>query len=151
MSPKLDIVVDIENSTVDIYTWTIPRPSFSSEKLMINELLQSSSNISIKSKASQSSTLSECFDDLNRENVSHRQCKDLETSSTVSSTNFTIINGISELSNFKKSKQCWCTRHQLTVLVTTMTIVLFLAILYCLLYVHFKNQVLQLKYKSYKS
>jgi len=49
---------------------------------------------------------------------------------------------------YKSSKpiQCCCERHQLTVLVISMTIVFFLTIVYCVYYVHSKLLIQITKY-----
>ncbi|XP_050440801.1 uncharacterized protein LOC126845854 [Adelges cooleyi] len=135
MSPKLDSVVDVENTPAGVYRWTIPRPSFSSGISLIDSPTRTQEN-SIKSKASSTKKLLLCAQNLDAHNLSYNVKIDLDSLSIASSTHFTIVNGIDGQSKTKKPDQCWFAHHQLTVLVTVMTIVLFLAIMYCIFYVH---------------
>ncbi|XP_025193318.1 uncharacterized protein LOC112593192 [Melanaphis sacchari] len=143
MSPKLDSVIDIDNIIIDVNRWSIPRPSFSSSRQDDSsdksqpDSSTSPKQLSIKSKSSTTSMLLLCAENLDAHNEYIDQNNDLDTLSVASSNNFTIVNGIGH--NRHKSKKpitCCCERHQLTVLVISMTIVFFLTIVYCVYYVH---------------
>ncbi|KAL4130698.1 hypothetical protein QTP88_008099 [Uroleucon formosanum] len=143
MSPKLDSVIDIDNTVIDVYKWSIPRPSLSSwrQKNSSDKSQPDSSTspnqLSIKSKSSTTSTLPLCAENLDAHNKFIDRNNDLDTLSVASSNHFTIVNGIGH--NRHKSRKpttCCCEQHQLTVLVISMTIVFFLTIVYCIYYVH---------------
>jgi len=143
MSPKTDSVTDIDDIVIDVYKWSIPRPSFSSSK-QDDSSVKSQSNsstspnqLSIKSKSS-TATLLLCAENLDTHNKYMDHNNDLDTLSIASSNHFTIVNGMGEQNRYKTNKptQCCCERHQLTVLVISMTIVFFLTIVYCVYYVH---------------
>ncbi|KAF0773519.1 ACYPI004465 protein [Aphis craccivora] len=127
-----------------VYRWSIPRPSFSSsrqgdssDKSQPNSSSTSPNQLSIKSKSSTTSMLLLCAENLDAHNKYIDRNNDLDTLSVASSNHFTIVNGI--VHNRHKSRKpttCCCERHQLSVLVISMTIVFFLTIVYCIYYVH---------------
>lgn len=80
-----------------------------------------------------------CAENLDIHNKYIDQNNDLDTLSVASSNHFTIVNGMGNYNRHKSNKpiQCCC-KHQLTVLVISMTIVIFLTIVYCVYYVHSK-------------
>ncbi|XP_025420691.1 uncharacterized protein LOC112690811 [Sipha flava] len=143
MSPKLDSVINIDNNIIDVYKWSIPRPSFSSSGQEDSsdksqpDSSTSPNQLSIKSKSSTTKLLL-CAENLNAHNKYIDRDNDLDTLSVASSNHFTIVNGMGGHKRNKSIKpiQCCCERHQLTVLVISMTIVLFLTIVYCVYYVH---------------
>ncbi|XP_016660060.1 uncharacterized protein LOC100163372 isoform X1 [Acyrthosiphon pisum] len=143
MSPKVDSVIDIDNTIIDVYRWSIPRPSLSSWRQENSsdksqpDSSTSPNQLSIKSKSSTTSMLLLCAENLDAHNKYIDRNNDLDTLSVASSNHFTIVNGIGH--NRHKSRKpttCCCERHQLTVLVISMTIVFFLTIVYCIYYVH---------------
>jgi len=87
-----------------------------------------------------------CAENLDAHNKYIDRNNDLDTLSIASSNHFTIVNGIGGLNRHKSRKPitCCCERHQLTVLVISMTIVFFLTIVYCIYYVHSKLSIIQI-------
>nr|XP_018900249.1 PREDICTED: uncharacterized protein LOC109032524 [Bemisia tabaci] len=64
------------------------------------------------------------------ENSGHQKGKQLDTASLASSTHFTLVGGM-ERWRRKPVKKCWCESHQLTALVTAMTVILSITVLIC--------------------
>ncbi|KAK7588208.1 hypothetical protein V9T40_005453 [Parthenolecanium corni] len=63
--------------------------------------------------------------------------RNYDTESLASSTHFTLVNGMErKLPKHMKPVKCCCERHQLTILITTMTMFLAFTIFLCIYFVH---------------
>lgn len=61
------------------------------------------------------------------------QTKNYDTESLASSTHFTLVNGMErKLPKHMKPVECCCEKHQLSILITTMTIFLAVTIFLCI-------------------
>ncbi|XP_065207013.1 uncharacterized protein LOC135836239 [Planococcus citri] len=67
--------------------------------------------------------------------------KNYDTESLASSTHFTLVNGMErKIPKHMKPVECCCERHQLSILITTMTLVFSFTIFLCIYFVQAKAQ-----------